>query len=548
MSEKIKIVCPSCQAKLGVPKTLIGQTRNCPKCKVPFLISVPIVDAEIVECEVVEATDLASDGLDLGLPLEGDDLFGTPVQPVSASPNPKATFQKKLAKHRGQKVKGLSRREKLTRARTQPSKEETEFDWGTAGWGIGLIILAFVSCAMPGADEIRGGRGIIGLLSRVLFALGPYAPMFGLLFGLGGVGLIAMAAKGVARIPVYIGGGVVGVILLVACLGSFLGAMGMFDGMSGRAVASSNARHSSSIAESRNRHAEEFRKSKEQFEAEFAAQMQNHRFPSTDTSRNAIPQPPSVGGRSPFEPNFGGQNSKTENDNPFGDVEDFDPANPFADAEAASKRSRSQRGSQANRGAQRGALRGSKPNGRASAPTESPTSSVQFRDPFERARTRIEFAKRFGRGKSLGVIKIRSFDDSSLELGPSVGAESPIGRVFYDSQPIKGIAFFADSRTYLLPSWDDMGDQLSSIAKQGEGLFGFNVNFRSGEIVGVQAIFAGANGNDLDASNLSVGSWLGEAPDGDNYETVDNGGKPIYGISVGQRGADAINIQLVIKK
>jgi len=38
MSEIFQIYCPSCNSKLNAKVSLIGQTRNCPRCKTPVLI------------------------------------------------------------------------------------------------------------------------------------------------------------------------------------------------------------------------------------------------------------------------------------------------------------------------------------------------------------------------------------------------------------------------------------------------------------------------------------------------------------------------------
>jgi len=38
MSEIFQIRCPSCNSKLNAKVSLLGQTRNCPKCKTPVLI------------------------------------------------------------------------------------------------------------------------------------------------------------------------------------------------------------------------------------------------------------------------------------------------------------------------------------------------------------------------------------------------------------------------------------------------------------------------------------------------------------------------------
>ena len=38
MSETFQIRCPSCNSKLNAKASLIGQTRNCPKCQTPIVI------------------------------------------------------------------------------------------------------------------------------------------------------------------------------------------------------------------------------------------------------------------------------------------------------------------------------------------------------------------------------------------------------------------------------------------------------------------------------------------------------------------------------
>lgn len=48
MSEIFQIRCPSCNSKLNAKVSLIGQTRNCPKCKTPVLIPQPSDLAEPV--------------------------------------------------------------------------------------------------------------------------------------------------------------------------------------------------------------------------------------------------------------------------------------------------------------------------------------------------------------------------------------------------------------------------------------------------------------------------------------------------------------------
>ena len=46
MSDIFQIRCPVCNSKLNAKASLIGQTRNCPKCKTPIVIQQPLNLAE----------------------------------------------------------------------------------------------------------------------------------------------------------------------------------------------------------------------------------------------------------------------------------------------------------------------------------------------------------------------------------------------------------------------------------------------------------------------------------------------------------------------
>ncbi|MFT7631720.1 MAG: hypothetical protein ACI87E_002759, partial [Mariniblastus sp.] len=42
--------------------------------------------------------------------------------------------------------------------------------------GLIMVIVAFMSCAMPGAEEQRTARGLARLLSTIAYSLGDFAP------------------------------------------------------------------------------------------------------------------------------------------------------------------------------------------------------------------------------------------------------------------------------------------------------------------------------------------------------------------------------------
>ncbi|MHB8898089.1 MAG: zinc ribbon domain-containing protein [Thermoguttaceae bacterium] len=43
----LRITCPNCQSKLNAKEALIGQTRNCPKCRHPVLIQAPAANPPV---------------------------------------------------------------------------------------------------------------------------------------------------------------------------------------------------------------------------------------------------------------------------------------------------------------------------------------------------------------------------------------------------------------------------------------------------------------------------------------------------------------------
>ena len=59
MSEVFQIRCPSCGSKLNAKVSLIGQTRNCPKCQTPIVIQQPVASEEpaLESPETIEALE-----------------------------------------------------------------------------------------------------------------------------------------------------------------------------------------------------------------------------------------------------------------------------------------------------------------------------------------------------------------------------------------------------------------------------------------------------------------------------------------------------------
>jgi len=56
MTEIFQIYCPSCNSKLNAKASLIGQTRNCPKCKTPIVIQQPSeLDVPVPESSAISS-------------------------------------------------------------------------------------------------------------------------------------------------------------------------------------------------------------------------------------------------------------------------------------------------------------------------------------------------------------------------------------------------------------------------------------------------------------------------------------------------------------
>ena len=212
---KIPIACPSCQKRLRVLPKLDGKKAKCPRCENVFRIQIPLTAFESLEAppsSQVETGQLDLMNANIGLPAAPT---GQPVQ-QSAHLTPAQTYGTSNLK-----------RKKRRRKKQQPAGEN---DWGSVGWGVGLLIVAFISAAMPGMDELgRGGRGITKLVATVLFMLGPYAPLLGILVGLGGIALIIYGLGRVPKVASFVGGGVVSLLLVTICGLSFVNAMGFLQ-------------------------------------------------------------------------------------------------------------------------------------------------------------------------------------------------------------------------------------------------------------------------------------------------------------------------------
>ena len=112
-----------------------------------------------------------------------------------------------------------------------------------------------------------------------------------------------------------------------------------------------------------------------------------------------------------------------------------------------------------------------------------------------------------------------------------------MGNVFYSGSPLEGIALATQGpATYTAPANpDEAGNWVTSI-KDGEAIYGFNLNFQRGELLGIQAIFCDLNDGELDDSNLNTGQWVGQEADDDKFETVNGNGKLIYDTSYSRMG------------
>lgn len=516
MSQKITTACPHCRVKLAVSENAIGQTRNCPKCGNGFTIAASPIESP----PVVRPIPDSSPGM-------------SPLDPVA--PLPKASFQDQLAKQRGQGPKrGLTRREKLQRARNRDAGDSNEFDWHMAGWGVALVILGFVSVGMPDAESIRGGRGVVKLLGKALFMLGPFAPLLGLLLGLGGVGLIATSAKNLPKAAVIVGGSVLSLMLVLACGASFLNASGMFDS----AVQSANNKKRAAENEAAQKENEKlFNERKQAFEAALLAGANQSRQPAEDpiTSQPAE--------RTPFAANDLSESGAPAND---------DEINPFAAAENNSGASDSSEVNPFENPANTDVP--------SSAPDQpdNPFASMdngfpgegQMKQEMAKNDLRFECARRFGKGDSLIRFKRQGFGNnpSNLKMGSFTGIESNQGKVFYSETPINGVTFFPDTVSYLLPSWTEGSSAYTTTVNPGEAIYGLNLNIDNNLLVGIQAVFAPIIDGQMDKSNLSTGTWLGTEPDKDRSTTLDGGGKNIHGFLLTQKGFDIVGIQLIVEK
>ena len=57
----IQITCPKCQSRLNAKDELVGQTRNCPKCRNPILIAKPVSSPQQVYGETIPLDDAMPD-------------------------------------------------------------------------------------------------------------------------------------------------------------------------------------------------------------------------------------------------------------------------------------------------------------------------------------------------------------------------------------------------------------------------------------------------------------------------------------------------------
>ena len=64
----IRLVCPNCRSKLSAKDELLGQTRNCPKCGTPVLISKPDPSSQAADEDEAVSTQPVYDLGQPGLP------------------------------------------------------------------------------------------------------------------------------------------------------------------------------------------------------------------------------------------------------------------------------------------------------------------------------------------------------------------------------------------------------------------------------------------------------------------------------------------------
>ncbi len=196
--ETTRIACPSCQKRLKVPAKSEGKKVICPRCETSFKIQIP----QFAQPSVADSIQVADQGA---------------MGPASNFPQtlPAALPQTRLVTHRTPQTN---------------NRRKVENNWRLIGWGAALTVIAFVSAALPGIEDPgRGGRGIVKLLKLLLFFLGPYSPLLGIVVGLVGVSLAVAGFKQVTRAISLPCGVVVAGLVIATCATSFVSAIGTFN-------------------------------------------------------------------------------------------------------------------------------------------------------------------------------------------------------------------------------------------------------------------------------------------------------------------------------
>ena len=481
---KVSIACPSCQKRLKVSPKLHGKKGKCPGCQNPMVIQIPeapVMATPVEPQEFLPADDQWING-------------GNQVPPAAPLPPQLPATQRTFKK-------------KTKRA---ASKEEN--DWSCVGWGVALIIVAFVSVALPGMDELgRGGRGITKLIVTVLFFLGPFAPLVGMLLGFGGVALIVHGLKRVPRVVTMIGGGIISLLMLLCCGLSFLVAMDILNPTLNNEFAQS---HVQQQKEMRTKFEEDSRKQQEAFDAQVKKDQEEFAQQGREMQERFDKQNQRM-----LDRVFSGGDGSADDDSGTSD----NPA-------------RSRRASRRNR-TRRGGFGGSDLGG-----SDRHTNLRAFADLHSRS---------IREGDK--VFNLDDFDfsksDVRLTFGEIAGQTERMGNVFYSGSPLEGIALATQGpATYTAPANpDEAGNWVTSI-KDGEAIYGFNLNFQRGELLGIQAIFCDLNDGELDDSNLNTGQWVGQEADDDKFETVNGNGKLIYGYVIFKDGFSIAGFQLIVEK
>lgn len=402
-------------------------------------------------------------------------------------------------------------------AQRKPTFQFDKIEWQIVGTGVVLLILAFVSAFMPEMDEMSNrGRGISRLIARLLFMLGPYAPLAGALLGLAGIALIVSGFGGIPNAIRFSFGGVASLVLVATCGLSFYHAMGFGSGNYN--VAQSPDRSVSDIPgvslskRARQNAVNTARDKIEPKDKIVSPPRSSDRKPTTPRAGNT--KPPKNKSGNPFIRG----DSTDENDDDEKSVEEDlnDPANPFS----------------------------------SFGKEEDSMESVKERFRKRRLRNSVksELVRRSMTGQLLSQFKRKGFSNSSvrLELTEFAGQEQRNGKLFYSSEPIGGIGFLNETPTILLPSQPGDSGEWFSTAESGEVVCAFNLNFKNQKLVGIQAIFAAYDGKEVYESNFNVGPWLG--PETEKFETVSGNGKPIYGFLICQKGFDITGLQLIVEK